>query len=108
MNWLTDYYNGRIVGQYVDQCADGLTNSLVAAGVSLVFSVALGVPVALARMARRAPIWRLAAGYIQFIRATPLLVQIYLVYYALPVFIPAAKSWSELILGIVEIGRAHV
>ncbi|MBO9355618.1 ABC transporter permease subunit [Bordetella petrii] len=103
MNWLIDYYNWRIVGQYMDQFAHGLGNTLLAAGLSLVFSLALGVLVALARMARRASIWRPAAGYIQFIRATPLLVQIYLVYYALPAFIPAAKSWSELVLGIVAL-----
>src|SRR3546814_20739429 len=107
MNWLIDYYNWRIVGQNAGQFADGLANTLVAAGVSLVCSVALGVLVALARMARRASIWRPAAGYIQFIRATPLLVQIYLVYYALPFFIPAAKSWSELILGIFALPLHH-
>lgn len=107
MNWLLDYYNWRIVGQYLDQFADGLANTLIAAGVSLVFSVVMGVLLALARMAQRAPIWRPAAGYIQFIRATPLLVQIYLVYYALPVFIPAAKGWSEMILGIVALTAHH-
>ncbi|CAP43836.1 amino acid ABC transporter permease [Bordetella petrii] len=107
MNWLIDYYNWRIVGQYAGQFADGLANTLLAAGISLACSVALGVPLALARMARRAPIWRPAAGYIQFIRATPLLVQIYLVYYALPYFVPAAKSWSELILGIVALTLHH-
>ncbi|OZI17974.1 amino acid ABC transporter permease [Bordetella genomosp. 7] len=107
MNWLIDYYNWRIVGQYLDQFGDGLANTLIAAGVSLVCSVILGVLLALARMAGRGTIWRPAAAYIQFIRATPLLVQIYLVYYALPFFVPAAKAWSELILGIVALTLHH-
>src|SRR5690606_19631573 len=107
MNWLIDYYNWRIVGQYLGQFGNGLSNTLVAAGVSLVCSVILGVLLALARMADRGTIWRPAAAYIQFIRATPLLVQIYLVYYALPFFVPAAKAWSELVLGIAALSLHH-
>lgn len=100
MYWLLDYYNWRVVGQYLDQFAEGLAITLYATGVSLVLSLILGVVLALCRMSRRAIIWRPIAAYIQFIRATPLLVQIYLIYYGLPMLIPAAKRWDELWLGI--------
>ena len=78
MDWLIDYYNWRIVSQYTGQFATGLANTLIAAGVSLVLSVLAGIPLALARMSPRAAVWRPVAGYVQFIRSTPLLVQIYL------------------------------
>lgn len=107
MDWLIDYYNWRIVSQYTGQFATGLANTLIAAGASLVLSVLAGVPLALARMSRRSLVWRPVAAYVQFIRATPLLVQIYLVYYALPTFIPAAKAWPEMILGIVAMTIHH-
>ena len=107
MDWLLDYYNWRIVAQYADEFASGLGNTLIAAGVSLVLSVLVGVPIALAHMSPRGIIWRPVAGYVQFIRSTPLLVQIYLVYYAAPVLIPGAKGWSEMLLGIMAMTLHH-
>jgi len=101
MNWLIDFYNWRIVSQYLDHFATGLGNTLIAAGACLVLSVLAGIPLALARMSARGLIWRPVAGYVQFIRATPLLVQIYLVYYAVPTFIPAIRS--EMLLGILAL-----
>ncbi|MDQ8030968.1 amino acid ABC transporter permease [Bordetella genomosp. 1] len=107
MDWLLDYYNWRIVVQYTDPFLRGLGNTLIAAGASLVLAVLLGVPLALGRMSARALLWRPVAGYVQFVRATPLLVQIYLVYYGLPALIPASKGWSELALGIVALTLHH-
>ena len=92
MDWLIDYYNWRIVSQYAGQFAAGLANTLIAAGASLALSVLAGIPLALARCRRaRARCWRPVAGYV-FVRATPLLVQIYLVYYAVPMLIPARQG----------------
>ena len=107
MDWLIDYYNWRIVSQYAGQFAAGLANTLIAAGASLALSVLAGIPLALARMSPRAPCWRPVAGYVQFVRATPLLVQIYLVYYAVPMLIPGAKGWSEMALGIMAMTLHH-
>lgn len=47
------------------------------------------------RMSPNPLIWRLAAGYIQAIRATPLLIQIYLVYYGLPALLPFGNFFDE-------------
>ncbi|WP_251863567.1 amino acid ABC transporter permease [Achromobacter sp. Marseille-Q4962] len=107
MDWLLDYYNWRIVGQYTGQFAEGLANTLIAAGASLALAVLAGIPLALARMSERAPVWRPVAGYVQFVRATPLLVQIYLVYYAVPALVPGAKAWSEMALGIIALTLHH-
>ena len=65
---------------------------LLGAGVTIkitVMSVALGVLIGLfvgiARICRVKPLRFLAAVYVDFFRGTPLLVQIFLVYFALPV-----------------------
>lgn len=71
MDWLTDYYNWRIVSQYTGEFARGLGNTLIAAGASLVLSVLAGVPLALLHMSRRVAVWRPVAAYVQFIRSTP-------------------------------------
>lgn len=100
MDWLLRYYNFRVVLQYVDQFALGLANTLTAAGVSL--CGALAVAVAFAAAAQSKSVWLRGpiAAYRAFIRATPLLIQLYLVYYALPAVLPIAKQWNELWLGI--------
>ncbi|MFC0216710.1 amino acid ABC transporter permease [Paenibacillus chartarius] len=48
------------------------------------FGVILGVVLALMRLSKVKVVKFLASAYIEFIRGTPLLVQIYLIYYALP------------------------
>ncbi|RWB70408.1 MAG: amino acid ABC transporter permease [Mesorhizobium sp.] len=103
MNWALDFYNYRIVEQYLDRFAEGLENTLMAAAISLVAAVILGTMVALCRMSARAILWRPAAGYVAFVLATPLLVQIYLIYYGLPSLLPATGRWSELTLGIIAL-----
>ncbi|TPM40506.1 amino acid ABC transporter permease [Mesorhizobium sp. B2-3-4] len=103
MNWVLDFYNYRIVEQYLDRFAEGLENTLVAAALSLIAAVVLGTLLALCRMSSRALLWRPVAGYVAFILATPLLVQIYLIYYGLPILVPATARWSELALGIIAL-----
>jgi polar amino acid transport system permease protein len=103
MTWLLDYYNYRIVAQYLGRFAEGLSNTLTAAGVSLILSLLLGTLVALALLSSRAILRKPVEGYVAFIRATPLLVQIYLVYYGLPALLPIAKSWNDMYFGIAAL-----
>jgi polar amino acid transport system permease protein len=103
MTWLLDYYNYRIVAQYLGRFAEGLSNTLTAAGVSLVLSLLLGTLVALALLSNRMGLRKPVEGYVAFIRATPLLVQIYLVYYGLPALLPFAKSWNDMYFGIAAL-----
>jgi len=103
MNWILNFYNYRIVEQYLDRFAEGLENTLIAAGISLVAAIILGTFLAFGRMSSRAALWRPVAAYVEFIRATPLLVQIYLIYYGLPFLVPATGRWSELTLGTLAL-----
>ncbi|MEF2276881.1 amino acid ABC transporter permease [Deinococcus sp. YIM 134068] len=63
------------------------------AGITLAFALAamvlglpLGFAVALARLSRVGPLRALTGLYVSFIRGTPLLVQIFVIYYGLPSF----------------------
>jgi polar amino acid transport system permease protein len=103
MTWLLDYYNYRIVAQYLDRFADGLSNTLTAAGFSLILSILFGTLVAIALLSKRDVLRKPVEGYVAFIRATPLLVQIYLVYYGLPALLPFAKSWNDMYFGIAAL-----
>lgn len=57
-----------------------ITVSLVAFALALIVGLLLGV----ARMSRFWPLSFLAAVYVQFIRGTPLLLQLFFIYYVLP------------------------
>ena len=54
--------------------------------VSFVLGLVIALFVALARISRVTPLSLLARGYISVIRGTPLLVQLFIVFYALPQF----------------------
>ena len=101
MDWLLDYYNFRIVGQYWDTFMLGMFTTMWMSGLCLILSFVLGIGLALARMSRVGLIWRTAAAYIQFIRSTPLLIQIYLVYYGLPMLI--GNFFEERATGIIAL-----
>ncbi len=103
MNWLLDYYNYRVVGQYVDIFAWGMATTLWISALCLVLSLILGTFLALARMSPYGVLWRPVAAYIQFVRATPLLIQIYLVYYGLPVLLPIGNFFNETETGIIAL-----
>ncbi|PXX36875.1 MULTISPECIES: ABC transporter permease [Burkholderia] len=69
--------------------------------LSGVASVLLGMPLALAAGARRAPLRWSARGWIMLIRGTPMLVQLYLLYYGFGQIVPREwmrDSWASPLL----------
>lgn len=54
--------------------------------LSLIFGMALAIPIALARLSRNLLLWVPAYCYIFFFRGSPLLIQLFLIYYGLGQF----------------------
>lgn len=82
---------------------DLLRASLYTIGITLVgFAVALvlGLVLAILRRSDIKPVSRAAALFIEFIRSTPLLIQVYVLFYALPVY---GITMSALTAGTVGI-----
>ncbi|EKF18304.1 amino acid ABC transporter permease [Nitratireductor pacificus] len=102
-DWIVGVYNFRIVALYADEFARGITNTLLAAGASLALSLILGTLLAALRLSSNRLLSALAEIYIQVIRSTPLLLQIYIVYFALPLLVPATARWPELWIGILAL-----
>jgi cystine transport system permease protein len=63
-----------------------VTKTLPLTAVSFVIGVVIALFVALARLSRVAPLAWAARAYVSVIRGTPLLVQLFIVFYALPQF----------------------
>ncbi len=103
MSWLLGFYNYHVVAQYLPLFAHGIWATIWISAVSLVLSILLGTLVALARMARHATLNRVAGVYIEAVRATPLLVQIYVIYFGLPVVPVLGWHISPLVDGIIAL-----
>ena len=103
MDYIANIYNFRVVGEYLPVFAHGIAATIWISLVCLVLSLILGTGLAGLRMSRLGIVWRPAVAYIQFVRATPLLVQIYLVYYGLPMLFGGVGLLTESISGIIAL-----
>ncbi|NVL91980.1 MAG: amino acid ABC transporter permease [Desulfobacterales bacterium] len=82
-----DYeFSFNVVLQFLPYLLVGLRNTVLIGLIGILSATTFGVIVALARVSRFRPLSLSAAGYVAFIRATPLLVQIYFLFYGLPEF----------------------
>ena len=104
MDWLAGFYNYRIVIQYLPEFGYGLWATMWISAVAMVLALSLGTVVAIMRMSPNPFLWRIAAGYVQAIRSTPLLVQIYVIYFALGPVPLLGRRLDELEGGILALG----
>ena len=65
----------------------GLLNTLKVTALALLFGVPLGLTLALLRLTKSRPVSAVAAFIVEFFRATPPLVQLFWVFFALPILI---------------------
>ncbi len=80
-----DYeFSFKVALEFLPYLLVGARNTVLICLIGILSATAFGVIVALARLARFRPLSLSAAGYVAFIRATPLLVQIYFLFYGLP------------------------
>lgn len=103
MDWILDFYNYRVVAQYLPEFARGIGSTAWISLVALIISLVVGTVVALMRMSTNPVLWRIAAAYVQAIRSTPLLIQIYLIYFTLPALPLLGRRLDELEGGIIAL-----
>lgn len=72
--------------QYVPLLLDGLRTTLWLSFASMLFAVALGLPIALSRLFGPRPLRFLAAAYVELFRGVPVLLVLFFLYYGLPTF----------------------
>jgi His/Glu/Gln/Arg/opine family amino acid ABC transporter permease subunit len=75
-----------ILIRYGDRLFDGTLITLKLVGLASLIGLAIAVPVALARVSRRSWLRAPAYAYVYVFRGTPLLVQLFLIYYGLGQF----------------------
>jgi polar amino acid transport system permease protein len=109
-------FDWQLVQDSIPLLAAGLLMTLKICALAIVFGTILGGLLGLASLSRSAPARLAVRAYVDFIRGTPLLIQIFLVYFALPVIgINLPEFWAGVIAlslnaagFIAEIVRAGV
>lgn len=90
-----------LVGKAVPLLAAGLLTTVKICSLAMLLGIALGGLLGLAALSRSAPLRWAVLAYVDFIRGTPLLIQIFLVYFALPVIgVNLPEFWA----GVIALG----
>lgn len=74
-------YDGDFIARYAPRMLGGLGTTLWIVGVSVICGMLLSIPLTAARLSKNRIIGALAFAYVYFFRGTPLLAQVFLIYY---------------------------
>jgi general L-amino acid transport system permease protein len=77
---------------YADALLVGLLNTLMVSVVGIVLATLLGLLVGIARLSRNWLVSRLALGYVELFRNTPLLVQLFVLYFVVFLQMPPVRE----------------
>ena len=100
----------KIISRYGTFFSQGIENTLIIALMSVVIGTLLGTLMAIARMSKFLPLRWVATVYIEFIRGTPLMVQLMFIFYGLPMIgvtfpdIPAIPNFFFFFAGVIAMG----
>jgi arginine/lysine/histidine transport system permease protein len=88
----------------------GAKNTILIAAFTVLIGVVIGIVLALMRLSKNPVLKVISTSYIEFIRGTPLLVQLYIIFYGLPMIgvrfpdIPALGSeFPSFVAGIITL-----
>jgi polar amino acid transport system permease protein len=92
------------IGSSAQAFAEGARMTVALTVVSGAAGILLGILAALGKISRVPPVRWLAAAYIWVIRGTPLLIQVFFAYFALPQMLPFVKleefGWASVALAL--------
>lgn len=84
------------LGKYWLYYLEGMKNTVLLALITVLLGGLIGLLLVLGRISSRKPLRFLAGAYVEFIRGTPLLVQLFIIYYGLPAL--GIKFYDNMIL----------
>ena len=84
--WLVGAWDIDKVRTYGPKFLSGLGTTLTLVGISITLGALLSVPIAFGRMSSNRILSSIAYGYVYFFRGTPLIAQLFLIYYGFGTF----------------------
>ncbi|WP_413993288.1 amino acid ABC transporter permease [Labrys okinawensis] len=103
MNWLIGFYNYRVVAESLPQLAAGLAVTIEVSGAAFVLALVLGIALASARTFGGILVKRAVVAYVEAVRSTPLLIQLYVLYFALGP-LPLIGRLTAFEAGVIALG----
>lgn len=91
-----------ILSDYLGLFLQGLVTTILISLITVALGTILGTPLALARLSNRKIVSTIATSYIEIIRGTPLLLQLYIFAYGIPLAFPFIR-FSPLVAGIIAL-----
>jgi polar amino acid transport system permease protein len=107
---MTGYqFRWDVVVANLDFLAPGIGMTLLVSAVTLIFSIVLGLLIALMSMSRIGAVRSIAGVFGELVRNTPILVQLLWIYYVLPiVFGVAIEAFTAAIIGLSIYSSAFI
>ncbi|GHU98889.1 cysteine ABC transporter permease [Spirochaetia bacterium] len=84
---MADLFQWRFVWMYLPRLLTALPKTLSIVGVASVVGLAIGLLIAIIRIERVPVLRQIAAVYVSFIRSTPIFVQMFIIFYGLPMLL---------------------
>jgi His/Glu/Gln/Arg/opine family amino acid ABC transporter permease subunit len=103
-----DLFDISVVRDYGDVLLKGLLTTVLLTIIVIMLAGILGIPVALARLARTRWIRLLADLYVEFIRGTPLILQLLYIYYVLPSIGIRLEPFTAAVIGLTANYTAYM
>lgn len=103
--WLNIDVTGSVSSSYLKELIitvlKGLKVTLGLSVISMIIALAIGILIAVVRFYKLIVIKQLVEVFVSFFRGTPLLVQLFLLYFGLPQLIPAMKGMTAVTAAII-------
>mgnify|MGYP005848309129 CR=1 FL=1 len=97
---------GKLLVKYYPVYLSGLWGTLWISAVTVLFGALLGVLVALMRMSRFKLLRGISKAYIEVLRGTPILLQLYFFWIGLPKLVPFALSDTQCIVAALAVNAS--
>ena len=97
---------GKLLVKYYPVYLSGLWGTLWISAVTVLFGALLGVLVALMRMSRFKLLWGISKAYIEVLRGTPILLQLYFFWIGLPKLVPFELSDTQCIVAALAVNAS--
>jgi len=107
MSLIETFFNHEVLWSALPALLRGFWNTLLLGIMSITIGVPAGMVVGIIRLYAPRPIRLLMIGYIDIMRAMPMLVMLILIYYALPFVGIRLSSWASAVLAFSIVMAAY-
>ncbi len=105
---IDSFFNMRVLQESLEWLLKGLGYTIYLTAITIVTSLVLGLLTALCRISKKKWLKTIAGVYINIFRGTPLLVQIIILFFALPYLGVRLDTWPTAVLALTLNNGAYV